>query len=612
MFKHTLSLVASAALVASLEANTLKLEPIVVSASKSEQSLKNVTADIDVITAQEIEERHYASLIEALNSLSGISFTQSGGIGQQSSLYVRGFANNYTLILIDGVRMNDPTNFTGAFLDQIALSDVQQIEIVKGAQSGIWGADAAAGVINIITQKAKPHHIDAYLESGSYGTRKMGTTLSHVFEGGDIKLGFDRLIIEGFSAAEPKKSNALYGHRYNELGWESDPYSSTTLHAKGGWNFSDNDRLEWSHRYVVTSQHFDNSGADSLTNSNRFTQRFNKLSYSHKSDRNDIQAYGGRSDFERSYYGGYRGNTDEVGLKDTIAYQENGSLTGGLSWQRFVVDRAAGTLIDNSYVGRAVFASNTNVFNNRTTIVTETIRYDDYSLFGSKITGKMGVKQMLDEGSVGINYGTAYQAPAITQIFNPYGAANLDLKPENICSFDATGTYKNVSLTYFYNTIEDMISWYDPTPSNFFNSDAYYTNADGKTLLQGYEAKGSYSIGDVLVLGASYSKLYTKSTNGKLLPGRAHESLKMTTDWYPSSSLHVGINAQYIGQRYNDTANTIETGDYAIFGTVLNYALTSNVDLYAKIDNMFDRYYQNVDGYATAGRSGYFGVKIDY
>ncbi len=178
MFKSTFSLVACATLVASLEANTLQLEPIVISASKTEQSLKDVTANIDVITAEEIEERHYSNVIEALNSLPGISFTQSGGIGQQSSLFVRGFSNKYTLVLIDGMRANDVSNFEGAFFDQLSINDIERIEVIKGAQSGIWGADASAGVINLITKKAKPHHINAYAETGSYHTKKFGASLS--------------------------------------------------------------------------------------------------------------------------------------------------------------------------------------------------------------------------------------------------------------------------------------------------------------------------------------------------------------------------------------------------------------------------------------------------
>ncbi|MFA6143627.1 MAG: TonB-dependent receptor [Sulfurimonas sp.] len=612
MFKSTLSLVACATIVTSLGAKELTLDPIVVSATKTEQSLKETTANIDIITAEELEERHYSSVIEALNTLSSIDFTQSGGIGQQSSLFIRGFSNKYTLVLIDGIRVNDPTNFDGALFDQITLSDIERIEVIKGAQSGIWGADASAGVINIITKKALPHHVTAYTEIGSYGTKKFGATLSHVMSKGDIKIGFDRLLTDGFSAAEPKKSNPLYGIRYDDLGWEADQYSSTTIHAKAGINLTDKDRIELSHRYISSNLHYDNVGADSLSNTNSFTQRFSKVSYAHTGEQNSIETYVGRSDFERTYYGGYLGKTDEAGLTDTYKYNDSGTLTSGVTWQNFNVESAGGSLLNTSYIGRAIFASNTNLFNNRSTVLTETIRYDNYSIFGSKTTGKIGVKQNILDGSLSANYGSAYQAPSLIQIANPYGAPNTDLKPENIRSFDVTGSYQNLSLTYFYSTIKEMINWYDPTPTNYYNMDAYYTNTVGSSILQGYEAKIKQPIGETLIATGAYTRLHAADASGKELARRPHDSVKVSADWYPYETLHIGMNTQYIGTRYDNTAQTIETGNYAVFGGVLNYTINKNLDFYAKFDNIFDRYYQTVDGYATAGRSGYIGLKVNY
>jgi vitamin B12 transporter len=96
------------------------------------------------------------TLNQALNSLPGISMTRSGGLGTTSSLFVQGFSNKYTLVLIDGVRYSDPTNTSGSDISNILIDDIERIEVIKGAQSGVWGADAAAGVINIITKKAKP------------------------------------------------------------------------------------------------------------------------------------------------------------------------------------------------------------------------------------------------------------------------------------------------------------------------------------------------------------------------------------------------------------------------------------------------------------------------
>lgn len=607
MFKYTLSIVASATLVASLGADTLTIDPIVVSASKTEQILKETTANIDIITAEELEDHHYTSVIEALNTLAGIDFTQSGGIGQQSSLYVRGFANKYTLVLIDGIRANDPSNFEGALLDQITLSDIERIEVIKGAQSGIWGADASAGVINIITKKAQPHHVTAYAEAGSYGTKKFGATLSHVINKGDIKIGFDRLLTDGFSAAEPKKSNPLYGTRYDDLGWERDPYASTTIHVKAGVNLTDNDRIELSRRNVSSAVAFDNTGVDNTTNTNNFTQHFTKASYAHSDTRNTLQAYASRSDFEREYYGGYKGKTDEAGLLDTLKYTDSGTLVAGVSWQKFDVETVAGSSIGKNYIGRAVFASNTNLFNNNSTVLTETIRYDDYSIFGSKTTGKVGVKQTIGEASVSANYGTAYKAPSLTDIYPPsswWMIYNTDLKPETIRSFDITGAYKNLSLTYFYNTIKDMIASND--------SWTQMINIPGTSILQGYEAKVKQPLGDSLIVTGAYTRLHAVDGSGKELARRPHDSIKASADWYPSDKLHLGLNSQYIGTRYDNAAQTVETGNYAVFGGVINYAINKNIDLYTKFDNIFDRYYQTVDGYATAGRSLYAGLKVNY
>ncbi|OYZ65783.1 MAG: hypothetical protein B7Y17_02755, partial [Sulfuricurvum sp. 24-42-5] len=107
MFKHTLSLVASATLVASLGAQTLAIDPIVVTATKTEQSLQNVTSNIEIITGEELAEKHITTVPEALNLLSGISTVSNGGLGKSTSVLLRGFDTNRVLVLIDGVRYND-------------------------------------------------------------------------------------------------------------------------------------------------------------------------------------------------------------------------------------------------------------------------------------------------------------------------------------------------------------------------------------------------------------------------------------------------------------------------------------------------------------------------
>ena len=170
-----LSLLLVALLSSANASQSVELDTITVtSATKAKQSIKDVTSNVNVITSEEIEERHYTTVSEALSTVSGINFTSNGGLGQATSVFVRGFDSKRVLVLIDGVRYNDVTGFGAPFAD-LMIQDIQQIEVVKGAQSGVWGADATAGVINIITKSAKQGlHGFFNTEYGSYDTMKYG------------------------------------------------------------------------------------------------------------------------------------------------------------------------------------------------------------------------------------------------------------------------------------------------------------------------------------------------------------------------------------------------------------------------------------------------------
>lgn len=144
------------------------------SATKSNQSIKDITSNVEVITNAELEEQHYKTIVEVLNKVTGITVSQSGGIGQQTSFFLRGFDTESTLVLVNGVPYNDPTTIgNGAQLEHLMISDIEQIEIIKGAQSGIYGANAVAGVINIITKKAtRELQANINIEFGSMNTKK--------------------------------------------------------------------------------------------------------------------------------------------------------------------------------------------------------------------------------------------------------------------------------------------------------------------------------------------------------------------------------------------------------------------------------------------------------
>ena len=282
--KLTTSVVASLLLATNLYSNELS-SIIVTSATKSEQSIKDVTSNIEVITKEELEEKNFTNVSEALNTISGIDITSNGGFGQTSFVRINGMHYTNTLVLIDGIRYNDITNGS-AFPENILVSDIERIEIIKGAQSGIWGADASGGVVNIITSKAKEGFNGSInAEYGSFKTKKLGTTLAYKNDVGFIKVNVNQIDTDGFSAAEPTKSSADYGKRGDDLGWEDDGYTNNTYNFQAGLFLSSKDELNVSYKKIDAKYEYDGgAGVDNSSNEGNLDHYFKSANYIHKDE----------------------------------------------------------------------------------------------------------------------------------------------------------------------------------------------------------------------------------------------------------------------------------------------------------------------------------------
>ncbi|MCX6075330.1 MAG: TonB-dependent receptor [Campylobacterales bacterium] len=577
------------------------LAPIeVISATKTAQSLKDVTSDINVITSQEIEEKHYTTVAEALNSLSGISFTNNGGLGKTTSINLRGFDSNRVLVLIDGIRYNDITGLSGAPFSDLMISDIEQIEVVKGAQSGVWGADATAGVINIITKGSKKGlHASSSAEAGSFNTKKYGALVSYKDESYYVKIDSQKITTDGFSAQVPKGDDIKK--------YEKDGYTNMTFNFKSGLNLDESNKVDLSHTIIDSYCEYDGykdpNGNLYSTTKNSFSQ----INFNHVDSFNKINIYAKKSLFERNYPQGYTkaysGDVQEYGLKSNIPYADRSFIVIGTDYKIFEHKNE----LNEKYSNKGIFLTNNNKFDGFTggkTILTESVRSDIYDTFDDKITGKLGVKHISEkiQGLVtSANIGTAYNVPTLYNLYDPmYGNSNLN--PENTQSYDVTLGYDDFKITYFNSDVTDMID-YDFTTSK-------YNNIDGKSKLQGYELEYKTNITDAIAANANYTLLNAKNSNNKILARKPQKSIKAGLDYYASEALHFGLNGEYVGKRFEkDDEKGMQTGEYAVANFVANYDINKNFQTYLKVDNITDRYYQVVDGYATASRSGYIGMK---
>lgn len=607
--KISTSLVASFLLATTNLFSAQSLDTITVtSATKSTQSIKDVTSNIDVITKEEIEEKHYSSVVEALNTIAGISITSNGSFGASSSVYLRGNDSKRVLVLIDGIRYNDITGTSGAPFEHLMMDDIEQIEVVKGAQSGIWGADASAGVINIITKTAKNGtHGNASVEYGSFNTKKYGMNLSEKTDKYYLKGSVYKTDTDGYSSFVAKRTSPNYGIRGDKLGLEDDGYENVTTNLKAGYNFDDSNKIDIAHTIVDADNNFDGTSADSLNTSNT-KDTFSTISYQNKNDFATTDIYAKRSNFDREYYypttnstSYFDGNVNEYGLKTDIPYlNENSFVLLGADYKSFEHKND----IEEKFNNKALFLTNSNKFNDDKTVLTESLRVDQYDKFDNKTTGKIGIKHnILEDLSVSSNYGTSYNVPTLYNLYSNYG--NKNLTPEDTKSYDLQLAFREFSITYFHTIINDMIE-YDTSTSK-------YANIDGESTLKGYELAYKKDVTENTLLNLNFTQLSAKDDEDKDLARRAKRQVGFGVDYYGISDFNFNINGQYIGDRYNGANKTgAETGNYTVWNSVINYDINKTLKAYLKVDNIFDKYYQVVDGYATEERSAYLGLKASF
>lgn len=580
----------------------------VTSVTKSEQSIKDVTSNVEVITGVELEEKHITTVIDALK-LTNISINQSGGIGQTSSFFLGGMSAEHTLVLVDGVRYNDPTVTNGyALLDHLMISDIERIEIIKGAQSGIWGADAAAGVINIITKKPNEKQtLMLNLEAGSFNTKKTNMKIQAKDEKNNFGMSVSQIKSDSFSAMVPKGKDVA--------DYEDDKYENTTVKLQYGFNINDTNKIDFAHTIVDAKGDYDdkysinkeNDKISTFTNKNKFTQ----INLNHIDSFNTFNIYTNRSTFDRTLnYGNiskFDGEVIESGLNSKIPYRNNDFIIVGSDIKNLKMYQTYTDLFNSTwntsdsgeYKTKGYFVTNSNRFNN--TILTESLRHDSYDKFKNKTTGKIGIKQIFVEDlSVSSNYGTSYKAPSLYNLIGTYGA-NPDLIPEDIKSFDASIEYKDLKLTYFKSSIDNLIDY----------KSGNYLNLDGTSKYKGYEIYYEKRF-ETTLLSLKYINQSAKDGDGNDLQRREKEKVNFSADYFGIKAFNFNLNGAYIGERYDDLAKTKQTGKYIVLNTVVNYEYKRNLNLYLKINNIADKNYQEVDGYATSPRAYYVGINATF
>jgi vitamin B12 transporter len=581
-----------------------ELPEIVVTATRVEEPTEETTQDITVITAEEIRNRGIEFVADIFRQISDINVVQNGGFGKNATIFLRGCSPNQIVIMIDGVKIKSPT--TGSFdFSGLTVDDIERIEIVKGAQSTLYGSEAMAGVINIITKRGKDKpKVTLRLEGGSYTTTKTSLNLSGSTTTVDYRLTVSYFNTEGISVAK--------------TGSEDDSYKNSTFSAKVGVRPFENLLIDLNTRYYKDTSELDSFefGVGMVDDLN-FTQKGEHYLLSAKGDLFLTDNYEQilNLSFVRDYLNfkdpdtPFNNATIDTNMK-TIDWQhnlylDNITLTAGAEYRE-----ESGENVDNFDVtikARAAYLNTKVILLDRSLIINAGARYDDHEFGGSRITYRTGLLYRLPFYGIKFraSYGTGFRAPTLNELFYPF-FGNPDLKSEKSKGFDielSKDFYKGLltlSATYFEQRYRDLIE-YD------FNT--FTAQNIGKAEIKGFEIESETRPLKYLTLTASYTNLdaIDKDT-GKPLTRRPHHKLVVNTT-YTFKSLMLQAQFLYVSKRY-DAAVDRDLSPYSLINLSGNYRLNKNLSFFARVDNLLDKDYEEAGGYSTPGLSLFGGLRI--
>lgn len=601
MRQTRLALALSAVLVSSVHAETLPeyvADTIVVTPTRASQLLAAPLQHTTVITRADIESSTAADLTTLLRQESSVEIAQTGGLGAQSAIRIRGSEADHVLVLIDGVRVNSVTSGTTA-IDQILLDEIERIEIVRGNVSSVYGSEAIGGVVQIFTRRGSGDlKISGRLGAGADDTRKLSVAVGGAMGDTRVRLGAAHTRTDGFSSLDPRFIPGSY-FDFTPGDVDADGYKNTSL------NFNLSHQIRAGHDVGVTAFHsrgdvefdgaYENHSEQTLTALGAYSENHwvpgwrSRIEFSQGTD--DL-----KSDLDGVDAGRLRSRNRQLGWINQL-HAGPGSLRVGIEglWQQ--LDTDAPYSQDDRNVG-TVSAGYTLASGAHD--LQASVRHDDYSDFGGHTTGLVGYGfRMTPALRVSATVSTAFRAPTFNELYGPYGS-NPDLDPERARSTEAGLTYSGgwgiARATVFFTRTSDLI--------NFVNWTA--TNVD-EAENRGVEMSWSGKIAGVEVRSAATFQKPEDMTTGLALLRRAEHFGSLSVgqqlgvfDWR-TEVLASGARPDIHVTEYTRT----NVPGYAVINLNLGWRLAPGWKLGGKLVNLLDKDYALVHGYNTQGRAAF-------
>lgn len=599
------------------------LPEISVTANRVPTAADATGSALTVITADELQQRQTQILSDVLRTVPGVAVNRTGPMGTLTQVRIRGSEGNQTLVLIDGIEVNDPASGSEYDFAHLLAGDIERVEVLRGPQSALYGSDAVGGVINIVTRRGNgAPSLSAAVEGGSFGTWAGRVTAGTGNDRYDVAVSAQGVRSTGVSVADRRLGND-----------EKDGYRNGTLTAKAAVRPTGSTELAVVGRYTRFDTDTDGftggRGAVDDGTSTTGKQVFGRVQGKAVFLDGHWEHIAGLSyGRQQRAYRDARGQSTSTyeGRKTKLDYQTNLSfatgpaahvLTAGVEHEDDTgITRSSYSNFDRTIGSTGLVGQYKLDLFERLTL-TGSVRRDDNDLFQDATTWRgTAAYRMEDTGTkLRASYGTGVKNPTLFELYG-YTATysgNPDLKPEKGRGWDVGvdqalwGKRVVADATWFNQRIRDLITGTGRTSINMA----------GESRVQGVELGLTVEPVDGLTLRGSYTWTEGEDSTGAELVRRPKHLASLNANYrFLEDRANANIGIVYNG-RTSDWAydafynrQPVSLTPYTLVNLSGSYKLTDRVEAFGRIENLTDRHYQEVWTYGAAGRAGYLGLRL--
>ncbi len=579
-----------------------EVKEIIVKGARIDTSEDNFGSSIFILDSEEIRLRGIRSAIDAISSSPGVTTKKNGSFGGVGSVRIRGASSSQTLVLIDGIPVNDASSPGGGYnFEYLDTSNIDRIEVLRGSQSTLWGSDAIGGVVNIYTKSAEKNSINLLSEIGSFGLRKINSELGIASNSSKFLFLVDDTSLDGISKADKKDGNV-----------EKDGFETNSYSFKGDIDLN-NIQIKGLLSYIKSDVEYDSFGfvtgvqdGDERSITEEFignlTIKFNLF------DDKLVNTFSvNQSDISRDYFTNDNLTFGADGERKLYRYQGNIGF-GGFNKIAFGLEKEESSVnFDKLSIDSYFFLYQFQPI--KDLVISAGIRNDDNKGFNSKTTRKISAAYRVFENlSIKTSWGEGFKVPTIFQTtFFCCGAesANTNIRPEESTSYDLGFDFSlkdkfSFSLVYFKKDINDQI--------NFSFGLGGYENIDFVES-DGFEVSANSEITEEINLYLNYSYIDSIDGRGQRLINIPKDSGELALTYNSSFNLSGSLTMKYNGSEISTYGNLDSwlRADINLF-----YKLNNFSEVYFRVENLLNKNYQQVFGYGTPDRSGLIGVKVNF